>query len=96
MGEVKILHYTFSEEEAPVHILRQEGIGISFSQEDTTVEMFPTHIERDEGHNVVTSRAHQVPHAEEGGSHAPTGGTLVLLQEVAHDLIHGGPSTISE
>ena len=29
-----ILHYTFQEARPPVHILEQEGMGISFSQED--------------------------------------------------------------
>ena len=57
-------------------------MGISFSQEDPTIEMFPIHIDEDEGNNAVTSRAHPVPHAEEGGAHAPTGGILVYLQEV--------------
>ena len=71
-------------------------MGITFSKEDPTVEMFPIHIEEDEGNSAVTSRAHPVPHAEGGGAHAPTGGILVSLQEVLQDLIHGGPSTISE
>ena len=58
--------------------------------------MLPIHIEGDEGKNTVTSRAHPVPHSEEGGSHAPVGGILVSLQEVPQDLIHRGPSTINE
>ena len=83
MGEANILHYTLPEERPPVHILEQEGMVISFSQENPTIEMFPTHIdEEEEGNNVVTSRAHPVPHAEGGGAHAPTGGILVSLQEV--------------
>ena len=96
MGGADILHYTFPGARHPVHILEQEGMGISFSQEDPTVEMLPIHIEEDEGNSVVTSRAHLVPHAEGGGAHAPIGGILVVLQEVPQDLIHGGPSTISE
>ena len=44
--------------------------------------MFPTHIDGEEGKNVVTSIAHPVPHAEGGGAHDPTGGILVSLQEV--------------
>ena len=82
MGGADILHYTLPEEIPPVHILEQEGMRISFSQEDPTVEMLPNHIEEDEGNNVVTSRAYPVPHAEGGGAHAPTGGILVPLQEV--------------
>ena len=82
MGGVDILHYTLSEARPPVHILGQEGMGISFSQEDPTIEMLPIHIEEDEGNSVVTSRAHPVPHAEGGGAHALTGGILVSLQEV--------------
>ena len=58
--------------------------------------MFPIHIDEDEGNNAVTSRAHPVPHAEEGGAHAPVGGIIVSLQEVPQDLIHGGQSTINE
>ena len=58
--------------------------------------MLPTHIDGVEGNNVVTSRAHIVPHAEGGVAHAPIGGILVSLQEVPQDLIHGGPSTMSE
>ena len=96
MGGANILYYTFPKARPPVHILEQEGMGISFSQEDPTVDMLPIHIEGYEGNNAVTSRAHPVPHAEEGGAHAPTGGILVSLQEVSQDLIHRGPSTINE
>ena len=80
MGGADILHYTLPEARPPVHILEQEGMGISFSQEDPTIEMFPMHIEEDEGNNVVTSRAHPVPQAEGGGAHDPIGGILVSLQ----------------
>ena len=96
MGGADIFHYTFPEGRPPVHILGQEGMGISFSQEDPTIEMFPIHIDEDEGNNAVTSRAHLVPHAEGRGAHAPIGGILVSLQEVPRDLIHGGQSTIRE
>ena len=71
-------------------------MGITFSQRDPIVEMFPTHIDEEEGNNAVTSTAHPVPHEEDGGAHAPTGGILAYLQEVPQDLIHRGPSTISE
>ena len=81
MGEPKILHYTLPKAKPQFHILGQEGIKISFSQEDPTVEIFPTHIERDEGNKAVTCRAHPLPHEEDGGEHAPIGGILVLLQE---------------
>ena len=91
-----VLHYTFPEEKFLVHILEQEGMGITFSQRDPIVEMLPTHIDEEGGNSAITSRAHPVPHAEGGGSHDPIGGILVLLQEVPQDLIHGGPSTISE
>ena len=96
MGEVDILHYTLLEARPLVHTPKQEGMGISFSQEDPIVEMLPIHIDKDEGNNDVTSRAHLVSHAKGGGSHAPEGGIILSLQEVPHDLIHGGPSTISE
>ena len=96
MRGTDILHYTLSKEKPPVHILEQEGMGITFSQKDPTIEMFPTHIDEEEGNNIVTSRAHPVPHAEEGGAHAPIEGILVPLQEFPQDLIHRGPSTISE
>ena len=90
------MHYTLKEAKPPVHILEQEGMGITFSQRDPIFEMLPTHIDEEEGNNAVTSRAHPVPHVEEGGAHAPTRGILVPLQEIPQDLIHGGPSTISE
>ena len=54
---------------------------ISFSQEDPIIGGLPIHIDEDEDNNAVTSRAHLVPHAEEGEAHAPTGGILVSLQE---------------
>ena len=82
MGEADILQYTLSKARPPVHILEQEGMGIYFSQEDPTIEMFPIHIGGDEGNKAVTSRAYLVPHAEGGGAHALTGGILVSLQEV--------------
>ena len=92
-----VLHYTLPEAKPLVHILGQEGMGISFSQEDPTMEMLPTHInEEEEGNNTITSRAHPVAHAEGRGAHAPTGGILVSLQEDPQDLMHRGPSTISE
>ena len=91
-----VLHYTLPEAKPPVHILEQKGMGITFSQRDPIIEMLPTHIDEEEGNSAVTSRAHPVPHAEEGGAHAPTGGILVSLQEVPQDLIRGGPSTINE
>ena len=75
-----VLHYTLPEGKPPVHILEQEGMGITFSQRDPIIEMLPTHIDGEEGNNTVTSRAHPVPHAEGGGAHAPTGGILVSLQ----------------
>ena len=96
MRRSDILHYTFPEARPPVHILGQEGMGISFSQEDPTIEILPIHIDEDEGNNIVTSRAHLVPHAEGGGAHDPIGGILVSLQEIPEDLIHGGPITINE
>ena len=97
MEEAEILHHTLLEERPLSHILEQEGMEISFSQENPTIEMSPTHIdEEEEGKNAVTYRAQPVPHAMGEGSHAPIGGILVSLQEVPRDLIHGGPSTISE
>ena len=96
MGGADILHDTLLEARSLFHIPKQEGMGISFSQSDQIYERFPIHINGDEGNIVVTSRAYPVPHAEGGGAHAPIGGIIVSLQEVPHDLIHGGPSTISE
>ena len=80
MGGAEIFHYTLLEARPPVHILEQEGMGISLSQEDPTIEMFPIHMDEDEGNGAITSRAHPVPHAEEGGAHAPIGGILASLQ----------------
>ena len=82
MGGDDVLHYTLPEATLSVHILEQEGMGITFSQRDPLVEMLPTHINEEEGNNAVTSRAHPVPHVEEGGAHAPIGGILVPLQEI--------------
>ena len=56
MGEADILHYTLLEERTIVQIPKQEGMGISFSQEDPIVEMLPIHIDEDEGNNIVPSR----------------------------------------
>ena len=91
-----ILHHTLLEAIPLSHIPKQEGMGISFSQEDPIIGGFPIHIDEDEGNNIVTSRAHPVPHAKEGGAHDPTRGIIVSLQEVPQDLIHGGQSTINE
>ena len=96
MGEADILHYTFPEAKPPVHILEEEGMGITFSQWDPIVEMLPTHIDEEEGNKAVTSRAHPVPHVEGRGAPTPMRGILASLQEVPQDLIHRGPSTISE
>ena len=71
-------------------------MGFTFSQRDPLIEMLPTLIDEEEGNSAITSRAHPVPHAEGGGAHAPIGGILVSFQEVPQDLIHRGPSTISE
>ena len=80
MRGANILHYILSEEKLPIHILEQECMRISFSQEDPTIEMLPIHIDEDEGKNTVTSRAHPVLHAKGRGAHAPIGGILVPLQ----------------
>ena len=45
MGEADILHHTLLEARPLSHIPKQEGMGISFSQEDPTVEMMPIHID---------------------------------------------------
>lgn len=82
MGRADVFHYTLPEEKTPVHILEQKGMRITFSQRDPIVEMLPTHIDEEEGNIVVTSRAHPVSHAEEGGENSPIGGILVSLQEV--------------
>ena len=63
MGGVDVLHYTLPEAKTLVHILEQEGMGITFSQRDPIVEMLPTHIDEEERKNVVTSREHPVPHS---------------------------------
>ena len=65
MGEADIFHYTFLELRPPIHILGQEGMGISFSQEDPTIEMLPIHIDEDEGNSAVMSRFYLAPHADE-------------------------------
>ena len=62
---------------------------IPFIKEDPLIERFPIHSKEEkkvEGNNAVTSRAHLVPHVEEGGAHAPTKGFLVALQEGPQDL----------
>ena len=69
--EANILHYTLLEARPLVPIPKQEGMGITFSQEDPIVEMLPIPIDEGEGNNIVTSRPHPVPHAEGGGAHAP-------------------------
>ena len=71
MRGADVFHYTFLEVKLLVHILEQEGMGITFSQRDPIVKMLPTHIDGEEGNNAVTSRAHPVPHVEGGGAHAP-------------------------
>ena len=71
-------------------------MGVSFSQRDQVVGRLPTHITEEEGNSAIISRAHPVPHAEEGGSHSPTGGILVPFPEFPQDLIHRGPSTTGE
>ena len=80
MTGAEVLHHTLMEAKPLVHILEQEGMGITFSQRDPIVEMLPTHIDEEEGNSVVTSRAHPMPHVEGGGAHARTGGILVSLQ----------------
>ena len=82
MGEADILQDTLLEARPLSHIPKQEGMAISFSQENPIIGGLPIHIDGGEGNNAVTSRAHLVPHAEEGGAHAPIGGVRVSLQEV--------------
>ena len=77
-------------------ILAQGGKEILFPKEDPIIGGIPTHIEEDEGNNAVISRFDLVPHAEGKGKLAPTRGILAALQGSPQDLIHGGPSTISE
>ena len=78
-GEVDILRHKFLEARPLSNIPKQEGMRISFSQEDPIIGGFPIHIDEDESNNTVTSRAHPVPHAKEGGAHDPAGGILVSL-----------------
>ena len=89
IGGAHILHDTLLESRPISHIPKQEGMEISFSQEDPIIGWLTIHIEEDDGNIVVTSRAHLVPHAEERGAHDPTRGFLVTLQEVPQDLTCG-------
>ena len=100
VGKVPILHNTLLEERSLSHVFGQESMKVPFSKEDPLIkQMTPIHIkeeEEDGGYNAVTSRAYLVPHAEEGGAHAPIGGILVSLQEIPQDLTCGRQSTINE
>ena len=69
---------------------------VSLSREDLILEELPTYVDEEKGNSTVNHRANLVPHAEEGGAHAPIRGILASLQEGPQDLIHGGPSTICE
>lgn len=60
------------------------------------MEDFPTYDDEEKGNNVFNHRVDLVPHVEEGRAHAPIRGILASFQEGPQDLIHGGPSTISE
>ena len=77
------MHDILLEARSLFHNLGQEGMKVPFAKEDPLIEQLPPiHFEdeeKDGGYNVVTSRAYLVPHAEEGGAHAPTGGFLVSL-----------------
>ena len=61
--------------------LGKEGMKVPFAKKDPLIEQLPPiHIEEEEkdgDYRAVTSRVYLVPHAEEGGAHAPTGGFLV-------------------
>ena len=76
-GGDHILHDTLLEARSLFHNLRQEGIKDPSAKKDPLIEQLPPiHIEdeeKDGGYSAVTSRAYLVPHAEEGGEHAPTG-----------------------
>ena len=80
------MHDTLLEARYLFHYLGQEGIKGPFAKKEPLIKQLPPiHIEDEEndgGYNVVTSRAYLVPHAKEGGAHAPTEGFLVSLQEV--------------
>ena len=67
-----------------------------FPKEDPIIGGLPTHVEEAEGNNTVTSRFDIAPHVEGGGALAPTRGIISSLQGSPQDIIHGGPSTISE
>ena len=54
-------------------------MGISFSEKDPIIGMFPIHVAEVEGNSAITSRDYLVPHVEEGGAPAPTGGIHVSL-----------------
>ena len=64
MREVDILHHTLLEARPLSHTPKQEGMEISLLKEDPIIRRLPMHTDEDEGNNVVTSRAHLVPHAE--------------------------------
>ena len=96
MKEADILHDTFLEARPSSFILAQGGKEIPFPKEDPIIGGLPTHIEEAKGNIVVISRVDLAPHADGGGALAPTRGVLSSLQGNPQDLIHGGPSTISE
>ena len=76
--------------------MAQGGKEIPFPKEDPIIGGFSTHVEEAKGSSAIISRFDLAPHVEEGGALAPTRGILASLQGISQDLIHRGPSTISE
>ena len=90
------MHDALLEARSSSCILAQGGKEISFSKEALMIGGLPTHVEEAERNNAIIYRVDLAPHAEEGGALSPTRGILAYFQGIPQDLIHGGPSTISE
>ena len=61
-------------------ILAQGVMEVYLSREDIILGELPTYVDEEKGNSTINHRADLVPHAEEGGAHAPIGGILVSLQ----------------
>ena len=96
LEEADILHGALLEVIPSSCILAQGVMEVSLSREDLVLEDLPTYVDEEKGNSAINHRANLVPNAEGGGAHDPIRGILASLQEGPQDLIHGGPSTISE
>ena len=80
MKEDDILHDALLEARYSSCILAQGGKEILFPKQDPIIRGLPTHVEKDEGNNIVISRVDLAPHVEGGRALAPTRGILASLQ----------------